>query len=158
MTSQLCLFKTPTFVKFLDVVKFMDQSGPGLSSRPIDVELNSWQISKVECEIFNVSLHLNNALYFAFARYENMLGIVQHEPYTDEDAEQDRRVYKGLIPPQWTLDRPVFCYGMAAYFMMVSCRLPFDQCMGYAKMRDAAMHRSGLINYSEISPDSFWKS
>lgn len=158
MTEQLCLLKTPTFVKYMDAVNWLNKSGPGLVSQPISPEVNAFQISKMECEIFNIHPHMNNALYMAFSRYENMLGICEQEPFTWEDAERDREIYKTLIPPQWTLNEPVFSSDLAAVFMMASCLLPFDQCNGYVKMRDAAFHRSGLVDYSVMTPDSFWKA
>lgn len=131
---------TKTDERYVSLVAFYESHGPGIVDRPILYFDNWYEISWGESKEFGVDPYLNNRLWLAYTRYQNMLGITDSGTWTQEDAQDDRAYY-----PLYSPEEPLVLHGVcAARFMSEVCDLPYKDCYGYILFITAAMIRCGL--------------
>lgn len=131
---------TRTDKRYADLVQFYERTGPGIVDRPICYFDNWYEISWGEAEAFGINPYLNNHLWLAYTRYQNMLGITDSGTWTDEDAQDDLAAYSA-----YALDEQLVLHGVcAARFMSEVCSLPYQDCYAYILFITSAMERAGL--------------
>lgn len=131
---------TRTDKRYNELVNFYGQQGHGIVTAPISYCDNWDQISWGEAEAFGIDPYLNNRLWLAYTRYQNMLGITDSGTWTEEDAQDDLAYYFAYAPTEQFLIHDV----CAARFMNEVCHLPYQDCYGYILFIAAAMERAGL--------------
>lgn len=131
---------TKTDKRYADLVQFYEQQGHGIVDRPI-CYLDNWhEISWGEAKTFGINPYLNNRLWLAYTRYQNMLGITDSGIWAEDDAQADLACYGDYAPAE-RLQLHGVC---AARFMSEVCGLPYQDCHGYILFVAAAMERAGL--------------
>ena len=134
---------TKTDERYVSLVAFYESQGPGIVDRPILYFDNWYEISWGEAKEFGIDPYLNNRLWLAYTRYQNMLGITDSGTWTEEDAQDDRSHY-----PLYAPEEPLVLHGVcAARFMSEVCDLPYKDCYGYILFITAAMERAGLCSH-----------
>lgn len=131
---------TKTDKRYIELVKFFEQYGAGIVDTPISYLDNWYEISWTEAEAFGIDPYLNNRLWLAYSRYQNMLDITDSGIWTEEDAQDDLASYFAYAPAEKFFIHDVY----ASRFMSEVCNLPYDDCYGYILFIDAAMIRAGL--------------
>lgn len=102
----------------------------------------TFALSHVEAEIFGINPALLPALYWAYERYENLIGSV--DEYYLEFREQERTAYAQFFHGERMRSMPD-----AVDFMVEACKLPATQCFGWVLKITAAELRGGLITAAE---------
>lgn len=95
-------------------------------------------LTEVESEIFGIDAAEVPALFWAYERYENLIGSM--DAYFGEFADEERRDY-----PEFYHERE-WCFGRAVGFMVAACKLPQPQCMAWVCKIVAAEVRGGLYD------------
>lgn len=117
--------------------------GDGIVERLINY-LDNWnEISVIEAQCFNINPRLNNRLWLAYSRYQNMAGITDSGVWGEEEAQADRRDHGAYLA-----SRDV---KFIALFMSDVCHLPYKDCMGYTLFMLVAMYRSKVL-FDEYEP------
>ena len=132
--------------RYKDLVEEFEAMGPGIVEEPICYFDNWYEISWEEAKEFGIDPYLNNRLWLAYTRYQNMLGITDSGIWTDEDEMADRASYGRMYGLQE--NESVVHDVCTARFMSEVCNLPYQDCYGYLFFIHAAMDRAGLITRS----------
>ena len=94
------------------------------------------ELSKIESEVFGIDASEIAALFWAYERYENLIGSM--DAYFGEFVDEERREY-----PQF-FHEGEWCFGRAVGFMVTACKLPQPECMAWVCKIVAAGVRGGL--------------
>lgn len=95
-------------------------------------------LSWAEAEIFDIAPALLPALYWAYERYESLVGSV--DTFYFEFREQERIDYARFFHGELVHSMPD-----AVGFMVAACKLPVAQCFGWVLKITAAELRGGLM-------------
>ena len=98
---------TKTDKRYADLVQFYEQQGHGIVNDPICYFDNWNEISWDEAKAFDIDPYLNNRLWLAYTRYQNMLAITDSGIWTEEDAQDDRAHY-----PLYSPEEPLVLHGV----------------------------------------------
>lgn len=95
------------------------------------------ELSEVESEIFGIEAQDIPALYWAYERYENLIGSMDayFGEFTDQERIDHARFFSG--ERQWSFD-------LAVGFMASVCGLPGPTCLGWVSKIVASEVRGGL--------------
>ena len=127
---------TSAGAKYRALVKY-DQNNIRLQDHLSDYT-GTWEMSYVEAEIFDIDPDLVPALYWAYERYENLVGSM--DAYFGEFREQERIDYAKHFRGELVND-----INAAVNFMVEACGLPALQCFGWVLKIHAAGLRGGLF-------------
>jgi hypothetical protein len=96
-------------------------------------------VSEIEGEIFALDLSDVPALYWAYERYENLIGSMDayFGEFTDQERIDHAQFYRG--EREWSFD-------LAVGFMVSVCGLPSPKCFGWVTKIVAANVRGGLYD------------
>lgn len=95
------------------------------------------QLSEIESAIFGIEPADVPALYWAYERYENLIGSM--DAYFGEFTDQER-----IDHPEFFRDERNWSFDHAVGFMAKVCGLPGPKCLGWVSKIVAANIRGGL--------------
>ena len=98
----------------------------------------TFELSYIEAEVFDIDPQLAPALYWAYERYENLVGSM--DAYFGEFREQERIDYAKFYQGECINKMP-----FAVDFMVQACHLPALQCFGWVMKIHSAGLRGGLF-------------
>lgn len=95
------------------------------------------ELSEIESAIFGIEPSDVPALYWAYERYENLIGSMDayFGEFTDQERIDHAQFYRGEL--EWSFD-------LALGFMVSVCKLPAPKCRGWLCKIIAANIRGGL--------------
>jgi len=129
---------TSADAKYQALVSVSEQEGWGLSEK-ISHYTSTSELSAAESEIFEIEASEVAALFWAYERYENLIGSMT--AYFGEFADQERtdhaKFYRGDC--QWSFD-------LAVGFMASVCGLPGPKCLSWVAKIVASQVRGGLYD------------
>jgi hypothetical protein len=97
------------------------------------------EISEIESALFGIDPSDVPALYWAYERYENLIGSMDayFGEFTDEERLEHGKFFKG---------ERVWSFDAALGFMVHACNLPAPKCWGWLCKIMAANIRGGLYD------------
>jgi hypothetical protein len=100
---------------------------------------DTMELSEIESEVFGIGFSDVPALFWAYERYENLIGSMSEYfgEFTDQERIDHAKFYRGEL--EWSFD-------LALGFMVSVCKLPAPKCRGWLCKIVAANIRGGLYN------------
>jgi hypothetical protein len=122
--------------KYRAYVAVSDQTSTRLRDQISDYT-GTFELSAIESKIFGINAEDVNALYWAYERYENLIGTM--DSFFLEFRDQERLDYSAFFSGEREWD-----FGMAVGFMATACKLPQPKCMAWVCKIVSANLRGGL--------------
>jgi hypothetical protein len=138
-----CLSFTTADAKYRALVAVSERQGWPLTDS-VSGYTATEELSEIESQIFDIEAADVPALFWAYERYENLIGSM--DAYFGEFREQER-----LDHPSFFLGECEKSWDKAVGFMVSVCGLPGPQCLGWVAKIMAAEVRGGLYGEERCS-------